>query len=83
MFNLRVIFYYICAYISIITKVFFYLVLCIEYIFRHASDEFMIVANSYRYSHRLTESPLYFGIVDFDEGSDIFQLVSIILCYCS
>ncbi|KAL4130818.1 hypothetical protein QTP88_008199 [Uroleucon formosanum] len=43
----------------------------------HASDEFMIVANSYRYSHRLTESPLYFGIVDFDEGSDIFQLLRI------
>lgn len=44
--------------------------------FRHASDEFIIVANSYRYSHRLIESPLYFGIVDFDEGSDIFQMVS-------
>jgi len=51
--------------------------------FRHASDEFIIVANSYRYSHRLTESPLYFGIVDFDEGSDIFQLVSIIFYYFS
>lgn len=38
----------------------------------------MIVANSYRYSHRLTESPLYFGIVDFDEGSDIFQMVGIV-----
>jgi hypothetical protein len=44
--------------------------------YRHASDEFMIVANSYRYSHRPSENPLYFGIVDFDEGSDIFQLVS-------
>ncbi|VVC36256.1 Thioredoxin-like fold,Oligosaccharyl transferase complex, subunit OST3/OST6 [Cinara cedri] len=43
----------------------------------HASDEFIIVANSYRYSHRLMESPLYFGIVDFDEGSDIFQMLRI------
>lgn len=36
----------------------------------------MIVANSYRYSYKLSKSPLYFGIVDFDEGSDIFQMVS-------
>ncbi|XP_050546304.1 tumor suppressor candidate 3 [Daktulosphaira vitifoliae] len=42
----------------------------------HASDEFVVVANSYRYAHRL-DGPLYFGIVDFDEGSDIFQTMRI------
>lgn len=41
---------------------------------RHASDEFTIVANSYRYS-QLFSSKLFFAMVDFDEGSDVFQMV--------
>lgn len=42
---------------------------------KHASDEFTIVANSFRYSPSYSNK-LFFAIVDFDEGSDVFQLVS-------
>lgn len=38
-------------------------------------DEYQIVANSFRFSQAYTEK-LYFGVVDFDEGSEIFQMVS-------
>uniref|UniRef100_A0A336M6Y7 CSON011158 protein n=2 Tax=Culicoides sonorensis TaxID=179676 RepID=A0A336M6Y7_CULSO len=39
---------------------------------RHAHDEYQIVANSYRYSMSYSNK-LFFAMVDFDEGSDIFQ----------
>uniref|UniRef100_A0A336MBG5 CSON013742 protein n=1 Tax=Culicoides sonorensis TaxID=179676 RepID=A0A336MBG5_CULSO len=39
---------------------------------RHAHDEYQIVANSYRYSMTYSNK-LFFVMVDFDEGSDIFQ----------
>ncbi|XP_076651727.1 oligosaccharide transferase gamma subunit isoform X1 [Halictus rubicundus] len=41
---------------------------------RHAKDEFVIVANSLRYlqSHN---KKLFFASVDFDEGSDVFQMM--------
>uniref|UniRef100_A0A1W7R9C2 Tumor suppressor candidate 3 n=1 Tax=Hadrurus spadix TaxID=141984 RepID=A0A1W7R9C2_9SCOR len=38
---------------------------------RHAHDEFQIVANSWRYS-QMYSNKLFFGIVDFDEGPDVF-----------
>lgn len=41
---------------------------------KDASDEYNIVANSYRFSSSYSNS-LFFAIVDFDEGSDIFQMV--------
>jgi len=41
---------------------------------RHAHDEFLIVANSYRYSSTFSNR-LFFAMVDFDEGSDVFQLL--------
>jgi oligosaccharyltransferase complex subunit gamma len=41
---------------------------------RHAHDEFTIVANSYRYSP-LYSNKLFFAMVDFDEGSDVFQML--------
>lgn len=41
---------------------------------RHAHDEYTIVANSYRYSQSYS-SNLFFAMVDFDEGSDVFQLL--------
>lgn len=44
-----------------------------------AYDEYQIVANSYRFSQAFTNK-LFFGIVDFDEGSDIFQMVSTNQC---
>lgn len=41
---------------------------------RHAHDEFTIVANSYRYSP-IYSNKLFFVMVDFDEGSDVFQML--------
>lgn len=39
---------------------------------RPANDEYQIVANSYRYSTSYSNK-LFFAMVDFDEGSDVFQ----------
>ncbi|XP_047739706.1 tumor suppressor candidate 3 isoform X2 [Hyalella azteca] len=39
---------------------------------RHASDEFQLVGNSWRYSPSFSNK-LFFAMLDFDEGSDIFQ----------
>ena len=44
-------------------------------IFRQANDEFQIVANSYRYSQQYSNQ-MFFAMVDFDEGSDVFTSVS-------
>lgn len=44
---------------------------------KHAHEEFTILANSFRYSQAYSNK-VFFVTVDFDEGSDIFQLVSII-----
>ncbi|KAI9585857.1 tumor suppressor candidate 3 [Glossina fuscipes] len=41
---------------------------------RHAHDEFNIVAQSYRYSPAYSNK-LFFAMVDFDEGSDVFQML--------
>ncbi|EDW04063.1 tumor suppressor candidate 3 [Drosophila grimshawi] len=41
---------------------------------RHAHDEFTIVANSYRFLP-IYSNKLFFASVDFDEGSDVFQLL--------
>ena len=43
---------------------------------RQAHDEFQIVAQSYRYSSAFTNK-VFFAMVDFDDGSDVFQYVSI------
>jgi len=37
-----------------------------------AHDEFQLVAQSYRYSDAFTNK-LFFGMVDFDEGAEVFQ----------
>lgn len=39
---------------------------------KQANDEFTIVANSWRYSNQFSNK-LFFAMVDFDEGSDVFQ----------
>jgi len=39
---------------------------------RHANDEFQLVANSWRYSQSYSNK-LFFALVDFDEGQEIFQ----------
>lgn len=41
---------------------------------RPASDEYTILANSYRYSSAYSNK-LFFAMVDFDEGSDVFQML--------
>ncbi|CAB3359021.1 tumor suppressor candidate 3 [Cloeon dipterum] len=38
---------------------------------RHAHDEFVIVANSFRYSQHHSNK-MFFAMVDFDEGPDVF-----------
>ena len=44
---------------------------------RQAHDEYTILANSWRYSQQFSNK-LFFAMVDFDEGSDIFQQVGIL-----
>lgn len=41
---------------------------------RHASDEYTIAANSYRYSQAYSNK-LFFAMIDFDEGHDVFQML--------
>ncbi|XP_044748307.1 tumor suppressor candidate 3 [Coccinella septempunctata] len=43
---------------------------------RHASDEYHIVSNSFKHSPSNSKK-LYFSIVDFDEGSDVFQMMKL------
>lgn len=40
-----------------------------------ASEEFLVVAHSFRYSQAYSNK-LFFGVVDFDEGTDVFNIVS-------
>ncbi len=44
---------------------------------RPAHDEYQIVAQSYRYSNAFS-SKVFFAMVDFDEGAEIFQSVYIL-----
>merc|ERR1711872_837684 len=41
-----------------------------------ASDEYQLVANSYRYSPAFSNK-LFFAMVDFDEGPDVFQAMKL------
>ncbi|XP_076799649.1 dolichyl-diphosphooligosaccharide--protein glycosyltransferase subunit TUSC3-like [Clavelina lepadiformis] len=43
---------------------------------QEASDEFTILANSYRFSPAYSNS-LFFGVVDFDDGQDIFRTLGL------
>lgn len=43
---------------------------------QHVYDEYLIVANSFRFSPEYNHK-LFFGVVDFDEGSEVFQMVSV------
>lgn len=47
------------------------------HICRQAHEEFQITANSFRNSPHIESKRLYFGSVDYDEGSDIFSSLSI------
>lgn len=41
---------------------------------RQANDEFMMVANSWRFSQQYSNK-LFFAMVDYDEGPDVFSAV--------
>jgi len=43
---------------------------------RQASDEYTVVANSFRYSQSFSNK-LFFAMVDFDEGSEVFQMMKL------
>lgn len=43
---------------------------------RQAHDEYLIVANSWRYSPEFS-SKLFFAMVDYDEGSEVFNMLGI------
>ena len=43
---------------------------------KQASDEFHLVANSYRYS-QFYSNKMFFAMVDFDEGPDVFQIMKL------
>jgi len=43
---------------------------------KNAADEYHMVANSYRYSSQYS-SKMFFSMVDFDEGPDIFQIMKL------
>jgi len=43
---------------------------------KQASDEYQLVANSYRYS-QFFSNKLFFAMVDFDEGTDVFQAMKL------
>lgn len=43
-------------------------------LYRQADEEYQILANSWRYSSAFTNK-IFFAMVDFDEGSDVFQMV--------
>ena len=45
---------------------------------READSEFTILANSWRYSQQYS-SRVFFAMVDFDEGPDVFSAVRIAL----
>lgn len=47
------------------------------HICRQAYEEFQVTANSYRVSQHVYSSRIYFGLVDYDEGSEIFSSLNI------
>lgn len=52
------------------------------HICRSAHEEFIVTANSYRNSPHFESKRLYFGMVDFDDGSEIFNSLNINTAPC-
>ena len=44
---------------------------------KQASDEYHVVANSYRHGSQFSSNKLFFAMVDFDEGPDVFQTLKL------
>lgn len=55
-------------------KFYFVLKLNVSFCCRQADEEFQVLANSWRYSSAFTNK-VFFSSIDFDEGSDVFQMV--------
>lgn len=56
---------------------------CIDFCFslayyRQANEEYQVLANSWRYSSAFSNK-LFFTVVDYDEGADVFQQVSLFI----
>ena len=49
---------------------------------REANNEFTILANSWRYSQQYSNK-VFFAVVDFDEGADVFNAVRVLICFTS
>ena len=45
---------------------------------REANNEFTILANSWRYSQQYSNK-VFFAVVDFDEGPDVFSAVRLVI----
>lgn len=43
--------------------------------YRQANEEYQVLANSWRYSSAFSNK-LFFTVVDYDEGADVFQQVT-------
>lgn len=48
--------------------------------YRQANEEYQVLANSWRYSSAFSNK-LFFTVVDYDEGADVFQQVTSYLMY--
>lgn len=46
---------------------------------RQANEEYQVLANSWRYSSAFSNK-LFFTVVDYDEGADVFQQVIFVFC---
>ena len=46
---------------------------------RQANEEYQVLANSWRYSSAFSNK-LFFTVVDYDEGADVFQQVTFYKC---
>ncbi|XP_002167116.3 tumor suppressor candidate 3 [Hydra vulgaris] len=44
---------------------------------KEVNSEYQILASSWRYSNGFTSNKLFFAMVDFDEGSDVFQALKL------
>lgn len=47
---------------------------------RQANEEYQVLANSWRYSSAFSNK-LFFTVVDYDEGADVFQQVTYLLYF--
>lgn len=59
---------------SLLVMNFIQMHICVFFSNRQANEEYQVLANSWRYSSAFSNK-LFFTIVDYDEGADVFQQV--------